>query len=71
MNISAHANTAKTDGAQLIPDDAALGPPGVELLTEPELMGRAEHELNDTTTEEVLDAAFSVVLNVAPVKIIT
>ncbi len=44
-------------------------PVGCENM-EPVLMGPAEHELDDVTTENVFDAAFSVVVKVTPVIII-
>lgn len=69
---NAHVNAARTDGTQLMPDEVgAVGPPGFELLIEPVLTGPAEHELDDTTTENVLDVALSVVLKVTPVSTIT
>jgi hypothetical protein len=42
----------------------------VPLVMDPVLIGPAEHELDDVTTENVFEASLSVVLKVRPDKII-
>lgn len=57
------------DSIKCTPLALAAGPPGFELLMEPELIAPAEQELDDTATENVVDAAISVVLRVIPFQI--
>jgi len=42
----------------------------LQILMDPVLIGPAEHELDDVTTENVFEAAISVALKVRPDKII-
>ena len=66
----AQAKAATADNIKFTPEaTGALGPPGFALLMEPVVTEPAEQELDDTTTENVFDAAFSVVLNVTPLRI--
>jgi len=59
---SAYQDTVKLFGP-------GTGSPGFELLMDPVLIGPAEHEIDNATTENVFDAFLSVVLKVTPVII--
>ena len=59
-----------TPVAVAVVDDNVLEKSAKNLVMDPVLIGPAEHELDDVTTENVFDAALSVVLKVTPVIII-